>query len=284
MPSSWLILFVAQSVSRSCFRSQILQTLKTLSLPYRAALALLLLLSFSTFYTNVKRTNFCFKQGLGIKMNRKVNSTSPDCLRRDLESQEWRNIVIPPLGQQSLPVGPPRERTKFSDELKILKDYVYGESLPKWNVEQLRQIRDKIRKKSKKETSSFEDRYKPQRAREINIPIPGKGSFQAQTENPDATKVLKIKPRTHKPNKDSSEDGETQSITLAKQLLRKGTRKLVSLKEDDDCLYALFRDVDSAIQAKSEFLQSGSITSRFRLKFVNEDKHFGNRKGWKQKN
>jgi len=221
-----------------------------------------------------KERNFCFVEFRNIK-------------DAEIALEKWRNVVIPELNTQGLPVGPPRERTNHSDELTILKDYVLGESLPRWTSDQLKQIQDKIYAKNK--DHSFQERYKPQRPRgEINIPIPGKGSFQAQTQNPDATTVLKVRLRRsakQKSKDDASDDGENENSNALEDAIRqiRRERKLVALKEEleEDCIFAMFRDVDSAIEAKEGL--SNLARKRFRVKFV-EERSVDFRKGKTSKN
>lgn len=211
-----------------------------------------------------KEKNFCFVEFRNIRDAEKALSN-------------WKNISLPLLGTKPLSTGIPRERTSFSDELDILKDYVLGDRLPNWTSQQYEAVQNKIHESRRsKKTSEPSYRHRIQRPpKEVNIPIPGKGSFQAQTQNPDATRVLRIKPR-----KKSDEQDRSTILQEAARLLKK-TEKYIDSKEDD-CLWALFRNVDSAIIAKRYLDNQGR--NHFRVKFVDEKNvEFGKTKGAWQK-
>jgi len=209
-----------------------------------------------------KEKNFCFVEFRNI---------------RDAETAlaKWNNMLIPKLGNQPLPVGPPRERTAHSADLPILKDYVFGDTLPDWTKDQFQQISKKVRQNSRyRKSNMMYQESKPVRSREINIPIPGRGSFLAQTQNPDATIVLSIRlrrrSRRDKKDKDEAEKESANSVLEdAKRHLRKN-KQVVALKDimEDETLLVKFRNIDAAIRTKRS-LESTFVT--LKVKFAEEE-------------
>lgn len=218
------------------------------------------------------------------------------CVRdSDTAIQNMQSFRTP--NGRELRVGRPKH---YKEVPEFMKDFILGEKIPKiprdfdiegvYRVRQLEQAAKPVdssrpfqyfhdfgdrnnHNNSNNEETEADRRYLDKRIRQL--PLPGKGSFQAQTSNPDATRVIVLENRLFVTEL-ASENSHRSLVSEIKQECKKFGSvlkvKVPNKGRSEGCVFVKYKSIDFAVKAKEGINDKLFSGRQIKVAFFDEDR------------